>query len=124
MGLAIFCRRSQLAWMIEEEDISVGLERLAKATGSYKAAALTLGISRQDIWRYRNGHSAPRPALMRRIRKQLPPPERIAERAAEKEMFAGLDSESVTKLKHYLLHLLHLLDLDGGARSGTERKGG
>ncbi|BCA58129.1 hypothetical protein [Sphingomonas sp. HMP6] len=110
--------------MAEDNDVAAGLERLAKAVGGYTAVARKLSISRQDLWRYRTGRSTPRPALMRRMLTQMPPPGRADVYGSDGETVAHLDRESVTKLRGYLLHLVHLLDLDERTRSGPQREGG
>ncbi|PZU07395.1 MAG: hypothetical protein DI606_16665 [Sphingobium sp.] len=85
-------------------------------------AARILGIKRQDLYRYLNGASAPREKRKQQIIKLIGAPTSQLETRTISQEFSGLDTQSVTRLRDMMLHLVSLIDLDLAGRTVNERK--
>lgn len=98
--------------MISRSKFREKLSAFVERQPNKAAAARNLGISRQDLYRYLNDITMPRPALKARLLRAMAPPRRSRRAAGDRDIVAIIGEENVTLVRQALLHLADALELD------------
>lgn len=93
------------------------LKTFVSKVGNKTEAAAKLGISRPDLYRYLDGKTTPRPRRRKSLLNRIAPrpgPDHLNEK------IEALAPKDVALLRRMLIHLLHVVELDGRGRDRDE----